>query len=430
MGIAKLAELIKDEAPEAVSAVRLERYRDKVVALDASVAIYQFRTAMPKIVNREGQNISPLQGLFYRTLHLLENGIKPVYVFDGRPPALKEPVLAKRAAVAGARREETDSATGEIPQRFLRRDSENLLTLLGVPYVQAPGEAEATCAALVKSGHATCTATEDLDALPFGSLLLLRHLNAKNGDLEEISLPVVLEKLKMTQEQFVDLCILLGCDYCGKIRGLGPKRALKLLQQHGNIERVLEHVNPQKHPAPTNWPLEEARRLFLQPEVAEPSQVELEWNEPDEARLVQFLAHEKHMNESRVCQRMQRWREACLKRAQPQLPDPVTKGSPRQRKIGEFYKVKKRPSKAPTTQASKKRQKTKVKAPEPVSRGDMKAFPACLQPRPTSNTCAPELSLSPGEPPAGIGSAVSKVLGKGRVFSEPFSATAHGSSCG
>ncbi|XP_048338646.1 flap endonuclease 1-like [Sphaerodactylus townsendi] len=96
MGIAKLAELIKDEAPEAVRAVPLERYRDNVVALDASVALYQFRTAMPKIVNREGQNISHLQGLFYRTLYLLENGIKPVYVFDGRPPDLKEPVVRQR----------------------------------------------------------------------------------------------------------------------------------------------------------------------------------------------------------------------------------------------------------------------------------------------------------------------------------------------
>ncbi|XP_060099026.1 flap endonuclease 1-like [Heteronotia binoei] len=85
MGIAKLAELIKEEAPEAVRSVPLGRYRDNVVALDVSVAIYQFRTAMPKITNREGQNISHLQGLFYRTLHLLENGIKPVYVFDGQP---------------------------------------------------------------------------------------------------------------------------------------------------------------------------------------------------------------------------------------------------------------------------------------------------------------------------------------------------------
>ncbi|XP_054841921.1 probable flap endonuclease 1 homolog [Eublepharis macularius] len=366
MGITKLAELIKEEAPEAVRAVPLAQFRDNVLALDASVAIYQFRTAMPKIVNREGQNISHLQGLFYRTLHLLENGIKPVYVFDGRPPDLKEPVLAKRAAVSGIKREVTDPSTGEIPQRFLRRDCETLLHLLGVPYVQAPSEAEATCAALVKSGRASCTATEDLDALPFGSLRLLRHLNAKNSDLEEISLPVVLEKLGMTQEQFVDLCILLGCDYCEKIRGLGPKKALKLLQQHGSIEQILQCVSAQKHPAPTNWPLEEARRLFLQPEVAEPSQLVLEWREPDEAGLVQFLAREKHMNEGRVCRRMERWRETCLKLAQPQLPGPVTEDGSRQKMLREFFPVKKRTCKAPGAQPCKKRRRSKVKIPEAV----------------------------------------------------------------
>ncbi|XP_077209669.1 flap endonuclease 1-like [Paroedura picta] len=366
MGIARLGELLKEEAGEAVRAVPLGRYRDTVVALDASVAIYQFLTGMPKIINREGQNISPLQGLFFRTLHLLENGIKPVYVFDGVPPALKEPVLAKRAAVTGARREVADSATGAAPQRFPRRDSETLLTLLGVPYIQAPAEAEATCAALVKAGLAVCTATEDMDALPFGSLRLLRHLNTKGSDLEEISLPVVLEKLGMTQEQFVDLCILLGCDYCGKIRGLGPKKALKLLRQHGTIERVLECVSPQKHPVPTSWPLEEARRLFLQPEVAELSHVVLEWREPDEAGLVRFLAHEKHMNESRVCQRMARWRQACLKLSQPQLPGPAAEGGSKQRKLGQFFQVKKRPMKAASTQPCKKRPKSKAKAPEPA----------------------------------------------------------------
>ncbi|XP_060119818.1 flap endonuclease 1-like, partial [Heteronotia binoei] len=230
----------------------------------------------------------------------------------------------------------------------------------------APAEAEATCAALVKAGHASCTATEDLDALPFGSLLLLRHLNAKKGVLEEISLPVLLEKLGMTQEQFVDLCILLGCDYCGKIRGLGPKKALKLLQQHGNIEQVLKSISPQKHPAPPDWPLEEARRLFLQPKVAEPSQVVLEWKEPDEAGLVRFLAHEKHMNESRVCQRMERWRQTCLKRAQPQLTGSGAQGSSRQRMLGEFFQVRKRHNEAPTGQPCKKKQKAKAKAPEPV----------------------------------------------------------------
>lgn len=342
MGISRLAELIREEAPDALRSVPLGQYRDCVMALDASVAIYQFRTGMPELYNRQGQNISPLQGLFYRTLHLLENGIKPVFVFDGRPPERKQPVLAKRAAVSGTKREAPDSAPGDAPQPPPKRDLETLLNHLGVPHVQAPAEAEATCAALVKSGVAWCTATEDMDALPFGSLRLLRHLHVKSRDLEEVSLPVVLQKLGMTQEQFVDLCILLGCDYCGKIRGLGPKKALKLLKQHGCIEQLLQHIDPQKHPLPANWHLEETRRLFLQPEVADPSQVVLEWREPDEEGLVRFLAHEKHINESRIRRRMEKWREAILKQTQPQLPGAGTKRRPKKQKITDFFQVKKR----------------------------------------------------------------------------------------
>ncbi|XP_070604561.1 flap endonuclease 1-like isoform X2 [Erythrolamprus reginae] len=292
MGIVKLADLIKEATPDAVRPASLQEYNGQVVAVDISVAIYQFRTAMPEIINRHGQNISALRGLFFRTLHLLENGLKPLFVFDGKPPELKQPVLAKRAALSGARRRRRGTAESDVPPR---RDFETLLTLLGVPYIQAPAEAEATCAALVKSGNAWCVATEDLDALPFGALRLLRHLGVKKRPLEEISLPIVLQKLGVTQEQFVDLCILLGCDYCNKVRGLGPKKARKLLQLHGSIEGVLRNTSREKHPVPDGWCLEEARRLFLQPEVTDPGQVVLEWKEVDEEGVVRFLAHEKHM---------------------------------------------------------------------------------------------------------------------------------------
>ncbi|KAM6454083.1 putative flap endonuclease 1 homolog isoform 4-T5 [Liasis olivaceus] len=356
MGIAKLAELIKEEAPEAVRPAALEQYRGRVVALDASVAVHQFRAAAPPIVNRHGQNISSLQGLFFRTLHLLENGLKPVYVFDGKPPELKRRVLAKRAAVSGARR---GTAEPDVPARPPRRDSETLLSYLGVPCVQAPAEAEATCAALVKSGHAWCAATEDMDALPFGAGRLLRHLAVKNSHLEEISLPVVLQKLGMTQEQFVDLCILLGCDYCDKIRGLGPKKALKLLRRHGSIEQVLRNTSREKHPVPDSWCLEETRQLFLQPEVTDLGQVALEWKEPDEEGLVHFLAHEKCMKESRIRGRMKKWRDARLKLSEPQCSASRKKGRPRkaQQTVTGFFPVQKRPNKASTPHPARKKQK-------------------------------------------------------------------------
>ncbi|XP_069477891.1 flap endonuclease 1-like isoform X2 [Ambystoma mexicanum] len=357
MGILKLAEVIQEEAPEAVIKVSLQDYRGRIIAVDTSIAIHQFFNAMPEITNRHGENISVLQGLFYRTVTLLENGIKPVYVFDGRPPDLKQPLLAKRAAAskvssgslgAGEQQRHQDKTSPAIPchpistllltsahtvavppasqrlkdadvcgawneldscrsgqelplspQRAIEKDCERLLRCLGVPCIQAPSEAEATCAALVASGMAWCTATEDMDALPFGSTRLVRHLTAsKQSVVEEYSLPVILEKLKLTQEQFVDLCILLGCDYIGKIRGLGPKKALKLLQTHQSIDGILKHISPQKHPVPDDWRYEEARMLFLRPSVADVSRVQLEWAEPDEEKLVQFLSHQKRMKRS------------------------------------------------------------------------------------------------------------------------------------
>ncbi|KAM3841625.1 flap endonuclease 1-like isoform 2-T3 [Vipera latastei] len=310
MGIVKLAEVIKEEAPDAVRPASLEQYRGRVVALDTSMAVYQFRTAMPQIINRHGQNISSLQGLFFRTLCLLEKGIQPVFVFDGKPPELKQRVLAKRAAVSGAR---WGTAESDVPARLPRRDSETLLTLLGVPYIQAPAEAEATCAALVKSGHAWCAATEDMDALPFGAVRLLRHLSAKESHLEEISLPTVLQKLGMTQEQ--------------------------------------------SHPVPDGWCLAETRRLFLQPEVTDPGQVVLEWKEPDEEGLVKFLAEEKCMKESRVRGRLKRWRDARLKLSKASLPK--GKGKARKatasRTMTDFFPVTKRPNKAPTHQSPRKK---------------------------------------------------------------------------
>uniref|UniRef100_A0A8D0HRK4 XPG-I domain-containing protein n=1 Tax=Sphenodon punctatus TaxID=8508 RepID=A0A8D0HRK4_SPHPU len=178
-----------------------------------------------------------------------------------------------------------------------------------------------------------------MDALPFGSQRLVRHLGAGGCDVEEISLAPALQKLGMTQEQFVDLCILLGCDYCGKIRGLGPKKALKLLQQHGSIEALLEHIDPKKHPLPESWPLEEVRRLFLHPAVAKPSQAVLEWREPDQEGLVRFLAHEKRMSEVRVRRRMERWQETRLKAEAPALPRAPMGG--RKKTLKEFFAVKK-----------------------------------------------------------------------------------------
>uniref|UniRef100_A0A3Q3E5C3 Flap structure-specific endonuclease 1 n=2 Tax=Hippocampus comes TaxID=109280 RepID=A0A3Q3E5C3_HIPCM len=169
--------------------------------------------------------------------------------------------------------------------------------------LQAPCEAEASCAALVKAGKVFATATEDMDGLTFGTNVLLRHLTAseaKKLPVQEFHFSRILQDINLTNEQFIDLCILLGCDYCGTIKGIGPKRAIDLIRQHGSIEEILENIDPNKHPAPDNWLYKEARELFLKPEVVDCSAVELKWNEPDEGGLLRFMCEEKQFSEDRI----------------------------------------------------------------------------------------------------------------------------------
>jgi flap endonuclease-1 len=118
--------------------------------------------------------------------------------------------------------------------------------------------------------------------------------------VKEYHLDKVLEGLGMSMDQFIDLCILLGCDYCEKIRGLGPKCAVKFVQDYKSIEKILEIVDKKKHSVPENWLFREARALFKSPEVIPSAQIKLRWSKPDEDGLVKFLCDEKGFNEERI----------------------------------------------------------------------------------------------------------------------------------
>lgn len=129
-------------------------------------------------------------------------------------------------------------------------DCKRLLRLMGVPVVEAPGEAEAQCAQLCKDNAVYAISTEDMDSLTFGTPRLLRHLMAPASQktaVVEFEYEKVLEELKLTREQFVDLCILCGCDYTDKIGGIGPVRAVSLIQKHGSLEEVLASLDPAKY---------------------------------------------------------------------------------------------------------------------------------------------------------------------------------------
>ncbi|KAK7208313.1 FEN-1 endonuclease Rad2 [Myxozyma melibiosi] len=325
MGIKGLYQTIADNAPKAIKQNEIKNFFGRKVAIDASMSLYQFLIAVrqqdgQQLMNDSGETTSHLMGMFYRTLRIVDNGIKPVYVFDGHPPRMKSGELAKRYV----RREEAvkqmedakEAGDAEKLDKFSRRtvrvtkeqneEAKKLLKLMGVPYVDAPCEAEAQCAALAKAGKVFAAASEDMDTLCFSAPILLRHLTfseQRKMPITEVELAKALEGLELSMPQFVDLCILLGCDYLEPIKGVGPATAIKLIKEHKDLNGIVEFIkaHPEsRYKIPEEWPFEDARELFLNPEVQDPEGVDLKWEEPDVPGLVDYLVKQKGFSEERV----------------------------------------------------------------------------------------------------------------------------------
>lgn len=325
MGIKGLNALVKEHAPGAIISSEMKSLFGRKVAIDASMCLYQFLIAVRQqdgnmLTNEQGETTSHLMGFFYRTIRMVSSGIKPCYVFDGKPPVLKGGELEKRLK----RREEAEkkaeemkeTGTTEELQKFERRtvrvtkqqndDAKQLLKLMGVPYVEAPCEAEAQCAELSKTGKVYGAASEDMDTLCYSPAHFLRNVTAAEArklKIEEFDIKKVLEGFEMDINTFVDLSILLGCDYCETIKGIGPVTALKLIKEHKSIENIIKSIeeNPKsKYKVPENWPYNEARELFLHPDVIPGEEVDLKWTEPDVEGLVDFMVKRYGFNEQRI----------------------------------------------------------------------------------------------------------------------------------
>jgi flap endonuclease-1 len=258
----------------------------------------------------------------------MDHGIKPVYVFDGKPPVLKGGELAKRKERRDDAQEELkkaeDTENKDDVEKFSKRlvrvtkehnaDAKKLLTLMGVPIVEAEGEAEATCAAMCKAGIVYATATEDMDALTFGTPKLIRNLTLSQSREEpiiEIDLATALSELKMSQTEFIDLCILLGCDYTSTIKGVGPQKAVALIQKWKSIEKSIANLtDKEKAGLQEDFLYKEAAELFINPEVGDVSSLDLKWNSPDVEGIMKYLVEEKGFSEDRVKSGLERIKKA------------------------------------------------------------------------------------------------------------------------
>ena len=292
----------------------------------------------------EGNLTGHLVGLFNRTIQFMENGVKPIWVFDGKPPEMKSKELDKRKEQKEFAEEERKKAeeAGDLERAKqmagrsikitdeMMADAKKLIKLMGVPLIEAPSEAEAQACEIVKMGLAFGVASEDMDCLTFGTDFLLRGFNSKKEPICQIELKQVLEGFEMNQEEFIDLCILCGCDYTHTIGGMGPVTAYKLVKECGDIEKVLNKVaemnldetRKKKYVVPENFNYEQARKLFIEPDVVRDKQeIEkmIKFEKPYEEELKQWLIESKGFGETKVTNGLERLKKSATKKNQTVL---------------------------------------------------------------------------------------------------------------
>jgi len=274
--------------------IRLEELRGRTLAVDANNFLYQFLalirtpTGSP-LESSNGTVTSHLAGLMYRSTRLIcEYGIDLIFVFDGVPPKYKDIEIAKRREIREKSTLEWKQAleTRDYARAFSKavmtsrltkpmiEDAKRLLNLLGIPHVQAPSEAEAQAAYMAMKGDVWASSSRDFDSLLFGTPKLVRYLTLTGREFlpskgvsrrlepELIVIDEFLSRYEITRRQLVDVAILMGTDFNEGVKGIEPKKSIKLIKEFGEIENLPTSI---KIKVTQNY--EDIRKIFLEPDV-------------------------------------------------------------------------------------------------------------------------------------------------------------------
>lgn len=326
MGIKNLKTILNTYCKCAINKRKLSDYSGMVIAIDISIYLYKY------LYN----NNDHLEGLSRFSLRLLKNNITPLFIFDGKPPKEKNEILQGRKDKRNVYINKKDELKNILVQRdmidkgieiqepiieeeeiseltnielqkeidklekkiifvkgFHIESAKKMFDLFGIKYMVANGEAEQLCAQLCKSNIVDGCISEDTDILANGGHLFLINFNADNNNIEEYCLIGILECLEIDYNQFIDLCILCGCDYTSKINGVGPITAYKLIKKHKNIENIIEEIKQiSKYTVPDNFDYIKARELFnikLSEELLLELKDELLIKKPNSTELISYL---------------------------------------------------------------------------------------------------------------------------------------------
>ncbi|CAI2370839.1 unnamed protein product [Moneuplotes crassus] len=336
MGIKNLMPLLNKKAPQAIYSRQYKDLQSQTVAIDATMAMYQFlistislnkKRQIKILEDSEGNRTGHLIGILHRTNKILSHGIKPVWIFDGPSPLEKKELIDHRQSRVECAQQRLEQAQEDkdvelekkMSERVVRinkthrKDAKLMLKYMGIPAFESPSEAEAQCCELVKAGVARGVVSEDLDCLAFGAKSLIRGMKSSKN-FTEIMLEDILSSLNLSMSQFIDVCILLGCDYLPKPQNIGPVTAFSFIQKYENIESIvndLENINKKRKrkivitdandtEQDCIKKIEHVRGLFTHPNVARAADVDTKFHSPQPEKLLDFLVTQKQFKAKNV----------------------------------------------------------------------------------------------------------------------------------
>ncbi|MDR2865832.1 MAG: flap endonuclease-1 [Methanomassiliicoccaceae archaeon] len=303
--------------------IELADLKGRTVAIDAYNTIYQFLSIIRQpdgspLTDSQGRVTSHLSGILYRTANLIEAGVSPSFVFDGAPHELKtETIMGRKARREKAEKEWEEAVEeGDMKKAFskaqqtskmtkeIKETSRLLLTYLGMPVVDAPSDGEAQAAYMCRKGDVWASASQDFDSILFGAPALIRNMTItgrrkmpgrdqyKDVRIELIECNDFLKEMDVTREQLVDACILMGTDFNPGISGIGPKKGLKLIKAHGDLEGAMKHLGEEIDQ------YEEIRNIFLRSTYSD--DYDLTVNRIDADRVCELMCEQHDFSKERV----------------------------------------------------------------------------------------------------------------------------------
>lgn len=306
MGIKNLMKIIKKYVPEAITLKKIYNYENKVLAIDANLMLYKIIYAVRKNGYDLKNNdiiVTHIHVLLQKLIAFNKYNIIPVFVFDGMAPLLKKDTLEQRKEFQNLMKEKYTQATTQDEKKkfyFMRsaitmeeiKDSMELIKIFGYQVITAKEEADAQLAQLYKNNLVDYIVTDDMDILVFGGGKILKNFTVSiSKKTQEINLNKILLDTNLTINEFIDLSILLGCDYCPTITGLGTMKAYNLIKKYGNIENIIDKTN-----ISINIDYNLARNYFKNPPVNNINQLDTK-HKINQTNLYSFLKRFEFSNE-------------------------------------------------------------------------------------------------------------------------------------